>query len=440
MAKKNEFYYNFFMRIYFHRYNSISEAGILDAFNALGFEVYQDCSEIERKIIPPEERVNTLATALLTLKKTGAPFDCVFSVNFFPHIARVCNKLETPYYALTVDCPVLESFSESIALPCCRIFLFDKCHYELLRKYSPHTVFHMPLGADPKLRVGMSGKESAYPEINEKNAYTPVMAKAENCISLVGSLYLEKSPLHLIKDYLSEHTTGFLQGVMDAQEELYGINVLSDCLSDAMISEIRKAAEKAENSLEQYRGKFWPKLSDPICAEELLDRYIVSHYYLAPELAFRSRVHLLNALADHFDTRLFTASPIEGTGLSDKVKVYPPVSSYRGMPNVFSHSAINLQPTLRSIETGLSQRVFDVLMCGGFLMSNYQEEIYEHFTPGKELAVYGSTEELMELCGYYLSHPEERQEIAAAGCRKVRESHTWEHRIKVMFDMSYDQP
>ncbi len=433
MAKKNEFYYNFFMRIYFHRYNSISEAGILDAFNALGFEVCQECSEMERKNISPEERIDTLATALLTMQKAGTPFYCVFSVNFFPYIAQVCDKLNTPYYALTVDCPVLESFSESIALPCCRIFLFDKCHYELLRNYSPHTVFHMPLGADPKLRVGMNGKESAYPEVNEKNAYTPVMGKAENCISLVGSLYLEKSPLHLIWTFLSERTKGFLQGIMDAQEELYGINVLSDSLSDTMVSEMRRAAEQTENASEQYHGKLWPVLEDPICSKEFLDRYIASHYYLAPELAFRNRVRLLNALAKHFDTRLFTASPIKNTGLSDKVKVYPPVSSYRGMPNVFSHSAINLQPTLRSIETGLSQRVFDVMMCGGFLMSNYQEELYEHFTPGKELAVYGSTEELVELCGYYLSHLEDREDIAAAGCKKIRENHTWEHRIRVMF-------
>ena len=416
------------MRIYFHRYNSISETGILKAFQSLGFEVYQETTEITKKAISHEERVDTLATALLTVQKAGTPFDCVFSVNFFPHIAEVCNRLDTPYLALTVDCPVIEIFSESIALPCCRVFLFDRHQYELLSAFSPNTVFHLPLAADPSLLIGLDGTKSADPDINGDKAYTPVMAKEENCICLVGSLYREKSPLYRIKDLLPEHTQGFIDGVLDAQEEVYGASFLMDCLSDTCIAEIRKAAGSIGEN-------WWPGLSNPICSEAFLDRYIAAQYFLAPELACRTRVHILNALAEHFDTMLFTASPAKECGISDKVRVREPVSSYRGMPNVFSRSAINLQPTLRSIETGLSQRVFDVLMCGGFLMSNYQEELYDHFTPGKELAVYSSIPDLVEQCSYYLSHEDDRRAVADAGCKLVRSRHTWTERIRELFSI-----
>ena len=418
--------YTELMKIYFHRYNSISETGILNAFEALGFEAFQETGEMRKKQISHEERISTLATALLTAKKAGVPFDCVFSVNFFPHIAEVCNKLDTPYLALTVDCPVIESFSRSIALPCCRVFLFDRHQYELLSAFSPDTVFHLPLAADPALLMGLEGTGTGDPNLKEDKVYTPVMEREENCICLVGSLYQEKSPLYRIKELLSEHTKGFIDGLLDAQAEVYGMSFLMDCLSDARIAELRRAAEQAGEDC-------WPKLSDPICPEAFLDRYIAAHYYLAHELACRDRVRVLNALAEHFDTRVFTNSPAGDCGLSGKVKVLEGVSTYRGMPNVFSHCAINLQPTLRSIETGLSQRVFDVLMCGGFLMSNYQEELYDHFTPGKELAVYSSIPDLVEQCSYYLSHEEERRAVADAGCKLVRSRHTWRERITEMF-------
>ena len=416
------------MRICFHRYNSISEAGILDAFESLGFEVYQEAQEVTRKNIPIQERIEALSTALITLKKAGAPFDCVFSVNFFPYIADVCERLETPYYAITVDCPVIEIFSKSIANSCCHVFLFDRRQYELVHDFSPDTVFHLPLGSDPKLRIGMSGLRSAEPGLDPYLSYTPIMSEKENCISLVGSLYIEKSRLQVIGSLLSPRTSGFIEGLLDFQSELYGTNVLMDTLSNAQIREMKEAVEKV-------RKDFWPYVEDPICSMDDLNRYIATHYYLDHELTYWNRVTLLNALAKHFDVRLFTASPVEQCGLSDRVKVSDQVSTYRGMPNVFSHSAINLQPTLRSIETGISQRVFDVMLCEGFLMSNYQEELFEHFTPGQEFDLYESTEDLIEKCGYYLSHPEEREAIAKAGHEKVIRGHLWEDRIRTMFGM-----
>ncbi len=416
------------MRIYFHRYNSICEPGILDAFHKLGFEVYQETREILRKNIPSEERIEALATVLLTMKRAGAPFDCVFSVNFFPHIADVCSRLDTPYFALTVDCPVVEVFSKSISEPCCRVFLFDRKQYELVHAWSPNTVFHLPLGADPKLREGLSGLKSAGPEADPAASYEPVMAKKTRCVSLVGSLYNEKSRLQAVKHLLKDHTAGFIKALMDAQEEIYGLNFLMDCLSDAQIRELKTAALRAGNEL-------WHELSQPICSREELDRYIAVHYYLDHELTFRNRVRILNALSEHFETRLYTASPLENTGLSPKVKAFGPVSTYRGMPNVFSHSAINLQPTLRSIEGGLSQRVFDVLICGGFLMMNYQEEAFEQFTPGKELAVYESVPDLLDKCACYLDNENEREAVARAGYEAAVSGHTWETRIKTMFSI-----
>ena len=102
------------------------------------------------------------------------------------------------------------------------------------------------------------------------------------------------------------------------------------------------------------------------------------------------------------------------------------------MPKIFNLSKINLNITMRPIQTGLSLRIYDVLGCGGFLISNYQSEIPSLFEVGKDLVVYESLQDLKEKCEYYLAHDDERKTIAESGYRKVRDYHTCTERIKEM--------
>ena len=55
------------------------------------------------------------------------------------------------------------------------------------------------------------------------------------------------------------------------------------------------------------------------------------------------------------------------------------------MPIIFHQSKINLNLTAKSIRSGLSLRIFDVLGCEGFLITNYQAELPEHFNIGEDL-------------------------------------------------------
>lgn len=82
------------------------------------------------------------------------------------------------------------------------------------------------------------------------------------------------------------------------------------------------------------------------------------------------------------------------------------------------------------VETGLNLRIFEVLAAGGFLLTDHYEEISELFEIGKEIETYSSAKELKEKVAYYLSHEEERMEIAAAGRKKFYELYTWEQRVK----------
>lgn len=88
------------------------------------------------------------------------------------------------------------------------------------------------------------------------------------------------------------------------------------------------------------------------------------------------------------------------------------------MPLIFHESKINLNITSKAIRSGIPLRVFDIMACEGFVLSNYQPELAELFQSSAEFDYYTSVEELLEKTDYYLNHEKERNEIAHNGFEK----------------------
>lgn len=120
------------------------------------------------------------------------------------------------------------------------------------------------------------------------------------------------------------------------------------------------------------------------------------------------------------------------------VKVKPWVDYWSEMPKVFHLSKINLNITSRSIESGIPQRIWDILAVGGFCLTNYQPEIEDYFVVGKDLDVYHDLDELQEKVKYYLKHEDKRIRIAMNGYKKVKKEHTYEARLKMLLKEIFD--
>ena len=148
---------------------------------------------------------------------------------------------------------------------------------------------------------------------------------------------------------------------------------------------------------------------------------------LSYKVAADMRSDLLNFLADFYQVHLFTTS--RGTQLKKQIQLHPAVDYHTQMPDIFLHSKINLNLTIPNIENGIPLRVFDILSSGGFLLTDYREEICNLFTDGIDLVIYDGMEDLKKKTDYYLSHPEERTAIAKSGQKKVQRLHSYEKRI-----------
>lgn len=77
-----------------------------------------------------------------------------------------------------------------------------------------------------------------------------------------------------------------------------------------------------------------------------------------------------------------------------------------------------------------SDRVYETLGRGGFLIHPYVIGMEEHFKDREHLVFYeyGNFEQLRELIDYYLTHDDEREAIRRAGHEHVRANHTYRHR------------
>lgn len=388
------------MEILFYRYNSICEPDILQVFTDFGITVHTEEMEMTNKNVTPVQCAQKITEWIL-----GHQLAFVFSINFFPAISYTCNRFKVPYVCWSVDSPVAELFSNALKNEWNRIFLFDRAQYEFFHPYHPDHIYYLPLAANAKRmeKVILSMTEADF-------------AKYDNDVVFVGSLYSEKCRYDKLAG-LSDYTKGYVSGLIQAQMRVSGYNFIYEALPERVIREIVSADP------EFYKG-------EDVFLDT--DRYLTAHQYVGMKLANVERESILSALSEKFDVALYTYSD---TSVLPKVKNRGGANTITEMPKIFHAGKINLNITMRPIETGLSLRIWDVLACGGFLISNYQAEIPEYFEIGRDLEIYENEADLIEKVDYYLHHDAQRVEIALNGYEKVAKHHTYEVRLSEMLRM-----
>ncbi len=376
---------------------------MLSAFRKAGLEIIEISNEVDDKNITSSDRMKLVEQSI----REHSPL-FVYGINYFPIIAEICRIYKVLYISQTVDSPILTLFSDSIKYPTNRIFLFDREQYNYFRHYNSECIFHLPLASATerfdKVMASISSGDR----------------KRFGCdISFVGSTYREKDPYASVPG-LSEYTRGYVDALIDSCMKIYGYYPVKDALTEDIVNDIKSGA-----------GSYFPAAdTDKLVASP--DRYIVSHEYIGSHIAVIERERTLNALAAHFNVDLYTRSDTSGL---KNVHIHEGIRTLDEMPKVFNLSKINLNITMRPIESGLPLRCFDILGCGGFLMTNYQPELDDMFIIGRDLETYSSIDELIDKCGYYLSHDEERKSIAKSGYEKVCSRHTHYHRLQQMLSV-----
>lgn len=347
------------MNILIYRYNSICEDAVIRGLKELGHTVYEVILEVENKSPSGQE---ILDAVVMGMEKSNA--DIIFSINYYPALSEIARVYKLLYYSWIVDAPVLELYSKTIKNRCNRVFIFDSELYREISVYNPYNIFYLPLASD----CDFYQKAIRHASLADIEKYT-------HNISFVGSLYTEKCPYDKVKN-LSPKISGYLHGIMKAQEKIYGYYFVEELLSDELVDEFVK----------NYDGYYLAGEEDLLTKKRTL-----AQFYIGNKITAMERVDTFKYLSEKFEVDIYTASD---TKEIPKLKNHGTIMTHTQMPIVFNKSTINLNPTSKPIRSGIPLRIFDLLACEGFVLCNYQSDLLNEFLQGEELDIYSSIEEL----------------------------------------------
>lgn len=114
---------------------------------------------------------------------------------------------------------------------------------------------------------------------------------------------------------------------------------------------------------------------------------------------------------------------------------HPPLDYYADLPRFYPLSKINFNCTSRQMPGAVNQRVFDVPACGGFVLTDYREQMEDLFDLDTEAAVYRKPEKIPGLIDRFLHDPKQRDAISRNARKRILAEHTYAHRLARMLDI-----
>ncbi len=327
-------------------------------------------------------------------KELNKGFDAVFSVNFFPLVAKCCNKAGIKYVSWSYDNPLdIPQIEKTLGLPVNHVFMFDRIQVKKYRDLGFDNVNHMPLAVNCRRldAAKLSGKD-----IDDYGAD----------VSFVGRMY--ESMYSKFAQYMDEYCKGYIDAVIAAQSKVYGYYMVDDMLNEGIMKHINEHFKELDPNTDFFLSK------------EALS------FAMGSEITRRERIIILNILSKRYKLNLYSWDYNELLG---NVNYRGTCDYITQMPKIFKASKVNLNINLRISQSGIPQRVLDILGCGAFLISNYQPEIDENFVNGEEVVMYDSVEDACEKAIYYIENVNERERIAKNGYAKVRELFSYEKQL-----------
>lgn len=370
---------------------------VIDSFHELGYQV--------DKFPIPRERIDTRSDVgyaeQLVHQMMGKEYACIFTFNYFPVVAIACKACKVPYISWTYDSPFIQLYSETLGFETNFVFVFDGHTVKELQAIGYGNVQYLPMAA----------ATDYYQKLLQKHQGK---LECHNDVAFVGSLYKEDfhNPFKKMQG-LSDYYKGIVDGLVQAQKSVYGYNFLQEVL------------ERNQDLVKEMH------VLCPIVfgADELETiEWVYANYYLSRQVTALDRCDLLEEMAKHFQTCVYAPEKHSIPGVEFREKV----DYFFEAPYVYKNSKINLNITLRSIQTGIPLRAFDIMGSGGLLLSNYQEDLLEYFEPDVDFLLYGNYEEAIEKASFYIKNDKEREKIIQHSMAKLRAEHTYLQRVKVM--------
>ncbi|RST72089.1 spore coat protein [Siminovitchia acidinfaciens] len=112
---------------------------------------------------------------------------------------------------------------------------------------------------------------------------------------------------------------------------------------------------------------------------------------------------------------------------SPKPEMLQGILPFHYTPHVYNSSKINI--SVQSVRKQISNRTYDILASGGFLLTSDTPAVREILRPGVHCEVSSSPEETLEKISYYLKHDQIRRDIAKKGYEYAKKKFGYQNTI-----------
>lgn len=316
--------------------------------------------------------------------------DYLFSINYFDLVGQISLILKIPYIAWFGDNPHL-FLKKSRPYPYCVYLVWDKGYVGRLKEMGFKPTFYLPLATNPKRFRPMDLSSQ------DKERY--------GCnISFVG-----------VSNYWNYKTYNDL--IKDGEpRKLYD-------------EAIRVMCENPSLDMSDVLDKVQESYGKTICFRDMEERMRIERM-LEGVVTSILRARIINSISE-LGVDVYGD---DGWGkiVNKGVRVHGVIDYFDELPKLYNASKINLNITVHQSKGAISQRPFDISAAGGFCLSDYRWELGNLFTIGEEIIPYRDTDELLRLSRYYLTHEEERREVAKRARNRVLRDHTYKKRMEEM--------
>lgn len=321
-------------------------------------------------------------------------YDAVISFNFFPLVAEACYNHGIKYLAWCYDSPVRVIPCDTFAYPTNYIFMFDKKEAQEYRNKGFDTVRHMPLAVNLYRLQQIAAKLGT----NRHYKYD---------ISFIGDMH--KGNFLTFVAPLPAYYRGFLSAMATAQPMLRNYYLPDDFFTPELLEHLNECYKEYGSSVSKENLSY------------LFGKYVTE----------TERLNYLYALSERFDMHFFSNTCPEQL---TNIHYHGTARYYTEMSQIFAESRINFNSSLYSIRTGISLRLLDIMAIGGFLLTNFQEEILDYYVPDRDLVIYTSIEDAVDKADFYLKNDSLREKIAASGMEITLNSFSYEKQLAQMFN------
>jgi spore maturation protein CgeB len=320
--------------------------------------------------------------------------DCIFTNNHAAFdnmglLSKILDQFSIPCISWFVDSPIfIFEDAEPQKSKYLHVFVWEKSYVKRLKMLGFANVIYLPLATSK--------------DFLEEKVISKKYIKRFSCdVAFVGNTNTDHSNLLL-------HRGKFKEQEMDLAKKAIDYQIMYPNI------EMRSILSEMDN------GSF-SKLSE--YNKILLECYSV----LQATANFRDKV--VSILAKNFNFKVF--------GDIKWKEIYPShyfgeVDYYRELHYLYKYAKIVVNTTSFQMNTAVNQRVYDIFLCDGFLVSDYRED-YDLLFGKNMIPTFRTTKEMIEVVQYYLQHEEERKEKIENIKSIIKSKHRYIHRIEELF-------